>query len=283
MDYPIVEHGGKGPPLHWAPANGFPAPTYQPLLSRLADRCRVVSLAPRGLWPEAPSPPSEPGTWVDLGDDLVRGLAAHQLTDVVAVGHSFGGVLSLSAAVRHRARFRALALLDPTILADPVIQWFRKGKASGWRDAPHPLAPRTRDRRFRFSSRTEAGDYFRGRKLFARCSSQMLDAFVDGGLKSSGDDGLQLVWPPAWEAYYYESIHLDVWDDVARLDSSLPVLLVGGGQSDTFLPEARSRFQALVPWADVVVVEGGGHLFPQEAPGRTIEVVNDWLARIGLA
>ena len=111
----------------------------------------------------------------------------------------------------------------------------------------------------------------------------MLDAFVDGGLKSSGDDGLELVWPPEWEAYYYESIHLDVWDDVARLDSSLPVLLVGGGQSDTFLPEARSRFQAMVPWADVVVVEGGGHLFPQEAPGRTIEVVNDWLARIGLA
>jgi pimeloyl-ACP methyl ester carboxylesterase len=88
-----------------------------------------------------------------------------------------------------------------------------------------------------------------------------------------------LAWSPAWEAYYYESIHLGVWDDVDRLDPNLPILVVGGSESDTFLPATQARFKARAPWAEMAVV-GGGHLFPQSAPAPTAAVLTRWLGKV---
>lgn len=277
MTHPLIELGGSGPLLHWAPANGFPTSSYRPIIDRLTERYRVINLPPRALWPGAGPPPDRPGSWEDLADDFVAGLEQHGLDGVVAVGHSFGGVMSLVAAARHRRLFRGLALLDPTILGDEIFAQFRIAQANGWKSAAHPLARRTRERRARFASYAEAVAFFRTRKLFADWSDGVVEAFVEGMLQPDGDGCYRLALSPEWEAYYYESIYLGIWDDIGRLDPSLPILAAGGAESDTFLPETRARFQAQVPWAEMAVVDGG-HLFPQSTPGQTAAVLTEWLA-----
>lgn len=77
------------PTMHLAVANGFPPLTYTPLLGPLTDRYRVVSLPPRPLWSNPPSPETLT-SWRVLADDLLAGMREYDLRDVIAVGHSFG-------------------------------------------------------------------------------------------------------------------------------------------------------------------------------------------------
>jgi pimeloyl-ACP methyl ester carboxylesterase len=236
---------------------------------------------PRALCPDAGPPPETAGSWADYGADVVRVLAAHGIDRATLVGHSFGGVASLVAAVRWPEAVRALVLLDPTIFPPDRMDAVRAAKAAGW-NPPHPLVPRTRERRRSFASRAEAFGYWRDRPLFADWSDESLGRYVEGALRPAGD-GFTLRWTPEWEAFDYESFYPDTWRDVPRLDPALPVLVVGGERSDTFLPESSAMFARLVPHATVLTLSGGGHLFPQAQPERTAAFLVDWLAEVDVS
>jgi pimeloyl-ACP methyl ester carboxylesterase len=280
MDIPLQELGGDSAVVvHLAPANGFPLETYGPIVERLAARHRVVAVPPRALWDDAPPPPPEPGSWESMAEDIVAGLRQHGIARAVLVGHSFGGIASLVAAARHRDAVSALALLDPTLLPPPLARRFRLGRDTGWQATTHPFAVAARERRSRFSSRAEAFSYWRDRRLFADWSDAALDRYVDGMLHPAAGGGFELRWSPAWEAYYYESIYLDGWDDIARLDPALPVLVVAGGTSNAFEAAERQRIAEAVPAATMAVIAGHGHLFPQSAADDTAALIEGWLAR----
>jgi pimeloyl-ACP methyl ester carboxylesterase len=95
-------------------------------------------------------------------------------------------------------------------------------------------------------------------------------------LRPDGEE-LTLRWSAEWEAYYYESFYPDTWADIPRLDPSLPILIVGGSTSDTYLPEAAALLREGVPWATHARVEGYGHLFPQSAPDVTGRILRSWI------
>lgn len=128
--YPLIELGGDGSVLHLAVANGFPPQTYLPLLRPLMTRHRAVCLLPRALWPAEPVPETL-HDWDSLAVDILAGLRQHNLTDVIAVGHSFGAVASILACLREPNRFRALVLLDPTILPEDALHAFEGLRSSG--------------------------------------------------------------------------------------------------------------------------------------------------------
>lgn len=278
MRYPLLDFGGRGRPLHFTPATGFPPATYRPLFDRLAAGFHCISMPPRALWTDIGPPPPVPGSWEQHAEDIEAGLAQHGLADVVLVGHSFGGVASLVTAVRHRSRYQGLVLLDPTLLREDLHRRFVAAKAKGW--APpdeHPLAGRARVRRSDFATKEEAFESWRGRSLFSLWSNEALRAYVDAGL-TEGPGGYTLVWTGPWEAHSFESIYLGSWDEVPRLDPALPVLLLYGDVSDTFGPAQAARFHQLAPHATVAAIPGG-HLFPQESPAETAAAILDWAGR----
>ena len=92
MSFPLYDFGGSGPLLHVSIANGFPPETYRPLLDPLTGRYHVVCLLPRPLWPDPPDPQTLT-TWRVLASDLLDGLRAHGMDDVILLGHSMGGLL----------------------------------------------------------------------------------------------------------------------------------------------------------------------------------------------
>lgn len=276
LNQPLVDFGGAGPVMHVALANGFPPQTYRPLLAPFTDRYRVVSLPPRPLWLDPPSPETAP-TWRTLADDLLAGFDAYALDALIAVGHSFGGVASVLAAIQQPQRFRALVLLDPTMLPPDVLRQVDAARTAG-QDHRMPLVESALRRRAHFADRDEAFAYWRDKPLFADWSDDVLWLYVDSLTRPADDgDGLTLTWSPEWEAHYYRTLYSDIWRDLPALPASLPVLAVRGTTTNAFVEASAVAFQAALPHATMVEIGGHGHLFPQSAPQQTAAVIARWL------
>lgn len=274
---PLHEFGGSGPPLHIAVANGFPPATYAPFCQPLLAEYRAFSLPPRALWPGIGQPPSRPGTWVTLAEDLLAGLKAHAGGPVMGVGHSYGGVATLLAAVREPERFRKLVFLDPTILPPRVMAEIADLRRRG-EPARSELVEGARRRRSRFASVDEASAFWRSRPLFRLWPDSTVRLYAQSITRPAADgDGVELSWTGAWEAYYYESFYAETWVDAARLSPEIPLLVITGGTSTTVLPETVEEMRRVWPWAEIRTIPGHGHLLPQEMGAAAGELIRDWL------
>lgn len=281
MTQPIYEFGGAGPIVHMAVANGFPPQVYRPLVWPMTGQALVVSLPPRALWP-GEQPPSRPLNWKhSVAQDLIQGMETYDLRDVVAIGHSFGAVATLLAAAAQPARFKAVILLDPTILPLAIMRLYRLNVALtrlGFKGR-NPLAERAAKRRDRFESIDSAYETFRTRRLFADWPDETVRLYAES-LLPTPEGYYTLAWPKAWEAYYFRTLYTGTWGDLPRLRGKMPILVLRGAQSDTFLPEAAERLRRLLPQAHYAEISGHGHLFPQSAPHETRKVITDWLATL---
>lgn len=273
---PLYDFGGSGPVIHLAVANGFPPQTYHPLFDPLTARYRVISLPPRALWPNPGPPPDDAGSWQELADDILKGLRDYHLTDVIAVGHSFGAVASLLAVLREPQRFRALILLDPTILPVPVTDAIKAARAQG-RTPRIPLVDGALNRRHQFASVDEAYEYWRGKPLFKDWSDEAVRLYARSLTRPTAQ-GLELTWPREWEAYYYLSIDADTWDVLPRLNGLLPTLVIQGGSTDTYVEAAARQVQKVLSQATHIQLPGYGHLFPHAAPEAARTIIENWLA-----
>ncbi len=284
MPQPLIDLGGdpQQPTLHLALANGFVPQTYLPLLRPLRDEYHAVCLLPRALWGAGDPPPVTPEqTWQVLADDLVAGFAQYDLQDVIAIGHSFGGIASLLAVLKDPSRFKALILLDPTILSAEICEQMRAAQAWGTADQ-HPLAQLALRRRAHFASVENAYERFRGKRLFADWPDEAVRLYAQHGTQPCADgDGRCLTWSPAWEAFYFMTGYVDIWQDVPRLaDVDVPMLFLAGAESDTYLPASAAKVRDLVPNATHMSIAGYGHLFPQAAPEQTASVIQTWLQQL---
>jgi pimeloyl-ACP methyl ester carboxylesterase len=274
MNQPLYDFGGSGPVMHVAVANGFPPAVYAPLVAPLTAYYHVVSLPPRALWP-GEQPPEQRTDWRGVAEDILTGLRAYDFTDVVAIGHSFGGIATILAALAEPERFKAVILLDPTILPPEVMAGMAAAQADGT-VVNFPLAQGALRRRRRFASADEACAYFRGKWLFNGWPDATVRLYAEAGLRPAADgDGLELAWPPEWEAYYFTTLYTRTWEVVGGLRP--PVLAIRGETSDTFFAEAAERLRGLLPEMAYAEIPAHGHLFPQSAPDETRRIIEAWL------
>jgi pimeloyl-ACP methyl ester carboxylesterase len=273
----LDDFGGAGAVLHLAPANGFPPQTYLPLLRPFLGDHRAVCLPPRALW-ETEQPPEQRRRWDWLAEDLINGLREHDLRDVIALGHSFGGVASLLAVLAEPERFRALCLLDVTIFPPEWMRVMAQMQADGSiRD--FPLAAGAKRRRRAFESVEAAYHYFKTRPLFKDWPDETVRLYAESGTRPT-PQGVELVWSPEWEAYYFMTAYTDTWEALPKLRGKLPILTIRGGETDTLVPETVERMQTLLPEMEYAEVPGHGHLFPQSAPEATAAIIRPWLAKV---
>jgi pimeloyl-ACP methyl ester carboxylesterase len=277
MPQTLIELAGDSdaPLLNMMPANGFPAQTYL-LMLRSLEGYRAISLPPRALWGDQ-TVPARFGNWRDAADDLLQGLERFDLRDIVAVGHSLGGVLSMLALIKAPERFRALVMLDPVLLPQATLDMLARARDAGQIDDT-PLVQGARRRRQRFNSREDAYSRFREKPIFADWSAEALSLYIEHGLRARSDGaGFELTWSPEWEAYYFSTVYQGIWQDLPKLGALAPTLIIRAGHSDTFPEASFARARSLAPDAAFHELKGQGHLFPQAAPLETARVINDWL------
>lgn len=278
-DIPIWHLGGDGATtLNLAVANGFPPATYAPLVAHLSARFRVVTLPPRPLWPTNEQPPQDRRDWRHtIARDLIDGIRAHDLRDLVAVGHSFGAVATIVAANAMPERFKAVVLLDPTILPQAALWFIRAVRWTG-RDLGNRLAQGADRRRDHFEGREAAYERLRQKALFRDWHEDAFRGYIDSLQPDPSRGGLTLAWPRRWEAHYFRTIYTGIWRELPRLPHDIPTMMIRGGTSDTLLPSAACRIQRIMPRLIYHEIAGHGHLFPQSAPDETARLILDWSA-----
>ena len=112
------EDYGSGPIallIHGSPGNGK---AWARVGERLAARYRIIAPDLPGYGETTPLPPEADPDTADTAA-LLEGLTATVGTPVVVAGHSYGGVVALTVALRGRMAMGALALFEP--VAVPIL------------------------------------------------------------------------------------------------------------------------------------------------------------------
>ncbi|MDZ7592236.1 MAG: alpha/beta hydrolase [Rubrivivax sp.] len=113
---PYWREAGAGPAVVCLHANASVSGQWRPLMSRLADRRRL--LAPDGYGAgRSPEWPSD--RTITLADEvrLIEPVLALAGERYALVGHSYGGAVALRAAAQQPDRVSALVLYEPTLFA----------------------------------------------------------------------------------------------------------------------------------------------------------------------
>lgn len=272
----LESFGGRGAPLVFAHANGYPPGAYRQLLEPLTEHCAVTGYRHRPLWQAGATQPAPArANWRQFAADLVDTLERSSGAPVWMVGHSLGAVVSMLAAVRAPQLFRGLILLDPVFLPSRQAVGLALTPVKGLRRMP--LVRKTLLRPSRFPDQQAAFDFHRGKRAFAGMSDEALWDYVRAGTRPGQGGELELAWSPGWEAAVYASVPL-VWPRLLRL--KVPTLGLRGETSDILGEPAMRRWARLQPAAQLET-RPGGHLFPLEYPRETAARIARFLADQG--
>jgi pimeloyl-ACP methyl ester carboxylesterase len=170
----------------------------------------------------------------------------------VLIGHSVGGMMGMVLTAEYPTEFNGLVLVDI---------------------APFKLTGR--------SSRPTPPEYFKSemdaKKWLAERYPGFTDYYVENRLKYAfkRKDGKLWLKPRGGKV---SGLAIDLWPFVERIKT--PVMLQMGITSDLVTPETRKRMEETIPDIESVVVEGTGHMIPQDVPDKFEELIRGFLKKI---
>jgi len=212
--------------------------------------------------------------WEELASDLDTCLVSHGYDQIIGIGHSVGGVITLMASVMNPNLFRAIVLLDPVIFCGFRAWTWGWMQRFGLAERFHLVQGAT-TRRNEWKTIGEVRESWASKPVFNDWDPDCLKDYLACGLVDAPDGGVTLRYPREWEARVFETTPSSTWPWIKRLN--VPTLVVRGAESDTFLPNATWKFARSVPGAEFAEIPGSGHLFPMERPGRAAKVVLEFL------
>jgi pimeloyl-ACP methyl ester carboxylesterase len=261
---------GDGEVIHFAHANGYPPGAYRQFLEALGRDYRVLAIQHRPMW--STMDPADMHDWRLVTGDLIDFLDAHDLRDVVGVGHSLGGVATMYAAIQRPDLFRALVFVEPVFLPAELLATLRANPQISL--FGNSLVQRALRRRNYWPDRQAAFDHYRPKSVFNKLPDAALWDYINYGLKEDGD-GVTLAYPREWEARFYELAPTDVWECVPQLTQ--PTLAIRAAESDTIFPEPWALWQTLQPQATFIEIPYVGHLLTMEQPECVAEHIRRFI------
>ena len=269
---PFVDFGGTGELIHFAHANAYPPACYRAFVEPLTARHRVMAIEQRPLWPN--SNPADMTSWQVAADDLIAFLEQQGVEGVIGMGHSLGAVATLFAALKRPSLFSRLIFIEPVFLIFPpeLVQAIAQNPELA---SLSPLVQAAMRRRNQWPTRQDAFDRFRVKNIFRRWSDETMWEYVNNALVAN-DDGFTLRYSREWEARFYATPPVTVWDDIPRIQH--PTFGIRGADTDTIFPKAWQRWQELQPAATFLQVEKAGHMIPMERPLFLANAILDYLS-----
>ena len=205
----------------------------------------------------------------DQADIVVRLIQEERLEKVTLIGHSMGGGICLLVALRAgewpflAGRLEGLVLIDSAAYSTEVPFFIRYLQAPMVRMLISEMLPPRSQARFVL------------RRVFAdpaRITDEVVERYASGlrdpeARRAARDIAVQIV----------PDDHPDL---VARFPTiELPTLVVWGSE-DPVLPIADAhRLRQALPDCELAVIEGCGHVPPEEAPGETARLIAAFLDR----
>jgi pimeloyl-ACP methyl ester carboxylesterase len=236
-------NGGILPPLLCLPGVVRTGEDFESLASVLPSAGRIVSVDYLGRGDSGRAHDVKRYVPEACLRDILDVCAALHLNDVIVIGTSFGGLLSMGLAVARPSLMRAVVLNDvgPEIGAE--------------------AADFVRD----FVARDPAFPSLDASVRWLRENLPPLSLHTDAAWRrmaeltyEPGPDGR---WHPRWDtriATLLERPVPDLWPLFGAL-THLPLLLVRGERSDILLPDTVARMRAVRPDMEIAILPGIGH------------------------
>lgn len=248
---------GEGVPVVLVHSSGLSALQWGPLVPRLAAGYRVLAPDLLGYGGSSAWPSSHE---FNLSADLavVRAVIDHADAPVHLVGHSYGGVLAMLAAMQAPGQIRSLALYEPVAFQVLV-----------GRD-PEGEADLARVQTEGFLDPVTGGDaawverfidYWGGAGAWGRLAPARRESLVAVGRKTFLEVGSLMAVALAAEDWHIPS----------------PTLLMCGTRSPAAARGVCRVLAESLPNARLHVFEGAGHMAPVEEARRVWGVLEGWL------
>jgi pimeloyl-ACP methyl ester carboxylesterase len=278
-DYPVCDYGGTGRDLLFLHANGYPPDCYLPLLKKISERYHTFAIKMRPLWDAHGADTLQ--NWQLLSDDLNQFLNHNHNRPIIAMGHSLGAVVGLRSALQKPLHFRALILLDPVIFPPAMIRGWQILVKLGLGYQVHPLIPAAKKRRRVFADLDAVFAAYRPKKNFRYISDENLKIMIEGMVRRTDGNQYELIYSPEWEVRIYYSgvsIDLDIWKSLPKME--IPVLILRGAETNTFLPVTAWRVKRTLPSARIVTLKKSTHLVPLEKPEESAAMIMEFLENV---
>jgi pimeloyl-ACP methyl ester carboxylesterase len=257
IDY---DEAGSGPTIVLVPGSCSTGAAWRPVIAAWEGRFRAVTTSLLGYGGTAERRTrDDPAIAHEI--DIVEAVVRQTGDDVHLVGHSFGALVSLAAALRRNVRLASLTILEA------------------------PAAEMLRDR-----GETDHHGAFRRMTdgYFARFARGEPDAIADM-IDFYGGVGTFASWPPRLRAYANETTAVNILDWASaggfplraeELGSlALPALIVHGGISHPAAQRANRLLAECIKGASAASVEGAAHFMIATHAGETAGLIAEHVAR----
>ena len=273
-----IQTGSGESQLHFLHANGFSAGVYLPFLEHFKENFNVVATDIPGHGDSDHHGVDVIKHWDIFIEDIRESIIQNMSPPVIGIGHSLGAVVTYIAAAKYPELFSKIVLVDPVIFPKRKLLVVGLLRKLGLIDKVVPLVTGARRRKRFFESREDAYERFSsGRGLFKTWPDEFIRAYSQYGLKDEDDGGVSLKCNPETEAQIYESLLLDIWQYPKKI--KCPVLLIRGGNSDTFDTYAAKRLVKELNDCSYVNVEDAGHFVPIEKAEECSVIIKEFINR----
>jgi 3-oxoadipate enol-lactonase len=243
---------GAGRPVMFLHPIGTCGAFWDPLVKRIQDRCRCITVDLRGHGDS--DVPRERFTLSDLADDVIELLRIESKNGAVLVGCSLGGMVAQALALK------APELLSGLVLADTghrQTEESRKAVLQRAEDSLQGMPAMLNSTLTRwFPARFLA---LNGPEVES-CRKWLLD-----------DDPVVFSW--SWQAIS----ELDFGDRLAEIH--LPTLVIRGSADASSTRETMQAMAKLLPRSRYAEIEGAGHVAPLEQADSFAEILLDFFAK----
>jgi pimeloyl-ACP methyl ester carboxylesterase len=194
--------------------------------------------------------------------DVAQIVEKLDLRDLVLVGHSMGGLISLMYAATYPGRVKCMVVIDSTLRAtqDRVQRLHDIGNREG----------------SSYATNEEFMARFKVRPEGTQAVPEIIRYLAERGGRQ-GPDGR---WRHKFDRNVYSGRELidipPLWDRIR-----IPALVVKGGLSDRVTPEIYADIKARAPQVELAEVPGSEHHVTLDNPTGFVEVVRAFLARHG--
>jgi len=244
--------------IHFLHGNGFSVKTYMCFLEKLEGYNLIMQDA-------AGHGESTTGKrfvgWNITASRFSESLNAQQLvlpkTELIGVGHSFGGCMTALMSAQTPALFDRLVLLDPALFPPRLIWMMRAVKLTGLKSQV-PLVKKARRRRTQWENLAQVKSSFFERGTFKGWESACLEDYIASSIKRD-EEGCYRLGCPSWmEAAIFSSYPKRLWTAIANI--SVPTCIIQGKDTFGYFKEAYRLAAKLNPNIKVIEVDGG-HCF----------------------
>jgi len=257
---PFFREAGSGPGVVCVHSNASSSSQWRGLMDLLAPRFHVFAPDTYGA---GKSPPWPQDRKVSLRDEvaLLDPVFARAGDGFSLVGHSYGGGIALIGALVHRRRLRSLALYEPSLFALVERESPSPNDVDGIRNTVAASVAALESGDAQAAARLFI-DFWMGEGSFERMPERVRAASAESVRNIQGWKDALFDEPTPPEA-------------LAGLD--VPVLLMVGSKSPLSSRAVARRLERLLPQAQLVELDGLGHMGPVTHPDRVNEVIAGFL------